>query len=183
MSRVLKVLGVFCLLLLSIISFSQVNNYTIAESSNMVIEGTSNVRDWGIDVDEIEGKIQMSDSTIEAIEFSVLTETFKGQVGGMGKHIKKAIKQEEYPELSFKLKEVESFDGENAIINGALTVAGVSQLIKVEGKVVKADNGFEISGEKLLKMTDFDIKPPKAMFGTIKAADDIKVIFNINLVN
>lgn len=175
----IRISCVIFLLLQSLLVKSQVSNYTVSESSKMVVEGTSNVRDWGVDVDEIEGKFIMGEATIEMIEFSVLTETFKGHINGMNKHIQKAIKQKEYPELTFRLNEVESFDGKSAVINGNLTVAGVTQLIKVEGQVEKVDKGFEIKGEKLLRMTDFDIEPPKAMLGTVKAADEIKVTFDI----
>jgi len=181
MFKVVRVIAIISLLFQAAISYSQVNSYLIAEGSNMEIEGTSNVRDWGIDVNEINGKVRMSESLIESIKFTVLTETFEGQMAGMGSHIRKAVKQEKYPELSFLMKEVESFQGEKAVIKGNLTIAGVTRLVEVEGSVTGDENVFEINGQKSLKMTDFNIEPPKAMFGTIKAVDDILVKFRIVL--
>lgn len=181
MKNLLRIFAIGLLLLTTTISICQVKTYYIAEGSNMEIKGTSNVQDWGIYVNDITGKAEMSENSIQDLEFSILTETFKGRVAGMRSQIKKTIKQEEYPELSFVLQEVESFEGGNAVINGSLTVAGITQLIKVYGKVVKWDNGFKISGEKPMKLTDFNIEPPDAMYGSVKAADDIKIKFKILL--
>jgi len=181
MRSALKILCVIFLLLNTLPVKSQVVNYTIAKESKMLVEGTSNVRDWGVDVDEIKGTVAMDEKVIEMVEFSILTETFKGHINGMNKHIQKAIKQKEYPELTFKLDQVESFDGTNAVIKGNLTIAGTSQLVIVEGQVEKKGEEFEITGEKMLKMSDFDIEPPKAVLGTVKAADEIKVTFEIML--
>jgi polyisoprenoid-binding protein YceI len=181
MIKVLRVFTILCLLLLSTISYSQVKSYFFAEGSKMMLEGTSNVRDWGVEVNEIDGKINMDENNIESIEFYVLTETLKGTVPGMASHLKKAVKQKQHPKLTFIITEVESFEGGAAAIKGDLTVAGVTKTINVKGNVLKAVNGYEISGENVLKMTDYDITPPKAMFGAVKAVDEFKVIFNIVL--
>lgn len=49
--------------------------------------------------------------------------------------------------------------------------------IQVEGH--PTSNGIAFKGNKKLKMTDFNMEPPKAMFGILKADDDVTVSFNV----
>ena len=37
---------------------------------------------------------------------------------------------------------------------------------------------YLLEGKKALKMTDYNIEPPKALLGTITTGDDIEVHFN-----
>ena len=40
--------------------------------------------------------------------------------------------------------------------------------------------GIVIEGEKSILMTDYGIKPPKALLGTIKTGNKINIIFKID---
>jgi hypothetical protein len=45
-----------------------------------------------------------------------------------------------------------------------------------------AENGtVTLKGTKLLKMTDYGVKPPSLMFGTMKVADAVTVSFDLVL--
>ena len=48
-------------------------------------------------------------------------------------------------------------------------------------KAIYQDSGDKItfSGEKELKMTDFNVTPPTAMFGAIKSGDDITIKYDV----
>ena len=41
-----------------------------------------------------------------------------------------------------------------------------------------SDNKITLVGENKFKMTDFNIDPPKALFGTITTGDDINIKFS-----
>jgi polyisoprenoid-binding protein YceI len=42
-------------------------------------------------------------------------------------------------------------------------------------------NSMTVSGDYTLKMTDYGIQPPKAMWGTIKTGDEVTIKFEIVL--
>jgi hypothetical protein len=44
-----------------------------------------------------------------------------------------------------------------------------------------ADRSFTISGTKVIKMTDWKVKPPVVMFGTIKTGDQITIGYNLKI--
>jgi hypothetical protein len=54
--------------------------------------------------------------------------------------------------------------------------------VSVKGYIVRAGTGVWLEGTHPMKMTDFDIKPPKMMMGTIKVHDPIVVRYRLLLV-
>jgi hypothetical protein len=43
------------------------------------------------------------------------------------------------------------------------------------------DGSLLVKGTATLLMTDYNMEPPTAMFGTVKAGDEIKVTINLKL--
>ena len=41
------------------------------------------------------------------------------------------------------------------------------------------DGAFKFTGSKSFKMTEYEIKPPTAMFGQIETGDEVNIIFDI----
>jgi hypothetical protein len=61
-------------------------------------------------------------------------------------------------------------------------MAGTTKPITVEAKGKSLPNGdMEISIARKLKMTEFNMKPPTAMMGTIKVGDEVTVVVSIVL--
>ena len=68
---------------------------------------------------------------------------------------------------------------------GDLVLAGVEHPVKIGVNVVQTGpTRFELRAEKSLKMTDFGIVPPSALFGLIKAKDQVVIstdmVFDLN---
>jgi hypothetical protein len=42
-----------------------------------------------------------------------------------------------------------------------------------------ADKSFTVTGVKKMKMTDYNVKPPTALLGTIKTGNDITISYNL----
>jgi polyisoprenoid-binding protein YceI len=74
--------------------------------------------------------------------------------------------------------------GGNYDINttGYLTIAGTTNKIDLYalGKV-GSDGSITFSGSKKLKMTDYKIKPPTALMGTMTTGDEIEIVFQVTL--
>jgi polyisoprenoid-binding protein YceI len=95
----------------------------------------------------------------------------------------KALKADANPQITFLLDapvNVLPFRrGEKPIaLAGHLTLAGVTRpvaLVVDEFDVTSDSMRFE--GRQTIKMTDFGVKPPSALFGTLKAGSDITIYF------
>ncbi|MCB0855839.1 MAG: YceI family protein, partial [Bacteroidetes bacterium] len=62
---------------------------------------------------------------------------------------------------------------------GQLTIAGVTKTITLNADCKVSDNGqITCTGSKKIKMSDYGIDPPTAMFGTIKTGDDLTIVFS-----
>ena len=67
------------------------------------------------------------------------------------------------------------------VLHGELSLAGVERMIEIEAIGVRVGAGIRLTGSKDLLMTDYHIKPPTMMLGTIKTANLITVRFDATL--
>ena len=69
-----------------------------------------------------------------------------------------------------------------ATISGDLTLAGARRRVKVPVEATRvARDRFRLRARLPLRMTDFRIKPPTALFGMVKAKDELEVQFDLYL--
>jgi polyisoprenoid-binding protein YceI len=65
---------------------------------------------------------------------------------------------------------------------GTLTVAGKKSTIEMDVTANRLTDGtVKATGMVPIKMTDFGIKPPTAIFGRLKTGDDVKVNFELKV--
>jgi polyisoprenoid-binding protein YceI len=95
-----------------------------------------------------------------------------------------ALKSKQHPEIKFSQSEgiTVTTQGKNfnGTLQGKLEIAGTSRTINVPFTgTVKSDQVVAVNGIVKLKMSDFGIKPPTAMMGTIKTGDDFELEYRI----
>ncbi|MDA3873541.1 MAG: YceI family protein, partial [Kiritimatiellae bacterium] len=103
----------------------------------------------------------------------------------MQQDLREAVKFNKHPFIRYELVEIRKItpvSGEKETVSieltGNLYVAGVVREIEHEIEVVKLDKEtFRIRGRLDLKMTRFDMEPPTALLGLIKARDLFEVGF------
>jgi polyisoprenoid-binding protein YceI len=163
----------------------------ITDGSDLTIYGTSSLHDWEVVAEKMAGSctVKVEDgkvSEVSGLTFSVIVDGLKSGKSGMDDNTYKALNQEKYPKITYKLTNVEkaapSKDGESTIFitKGVLNIAGFSKEIdlKVAGKVT-ADGGVQFIGKTVFNMTDYKVDPPTAVFGTIKTGDEITIVFKV----
>ena len=100
-----------------------------------------------------------------------------------------ALRAEQHPSIEFRFTDLvgainHDIDGGSyrARISGVLTLAGTSRDIRldVDAQRLSRDT-FRLTARLPLKMTDFRITPPTALFGAIKARNDLTVRFELVL--
>jgi polyisoprenoid-binding protein YceI len=195
--KTLKNLSILLLaLVLPFTAWSQTtSDYVVDENSSMIIAGTSTLHDWEADVEEfsLESDIdpelmKEGEAGVSSLRFTAKVESIESGKGKMNSKIYDALKEEEYPEITFELTEatlVDSLkdnDRINLDITGTLNVAGVENTISfpVEGMQIAAD-AYRFDGTYSLEMEDYDVDRPSAMLGTIKAGGTVDISFSLIL--
>ncbi len=175
--QMIRITGILLCMLFLATSYAQ--TYKIDTSnSQIIVEGTSNLRDWSAQVGDFSGTMEVDDAgnpTKVMLTMEVLSMD-GGRGADMNAKIYKALKSEEYPQITF---ESTSIDAASMVATGNLSMAGQSKEVSVEGQLDLA--GGKLTTSKDLKLSDFEIEPPSALFGQIKCKDEIKVMFDIAL--
>jgi hypothetical protein len=103
----------------------------------------------------------------------------------MERDLYRTVQAHNHPVMTFRLYTYEflSPSSGNAFTVrtvGALGLAGREQVIRVDARVERLPGGLlRLRGRKALRMTDFGIEPPSAMFGLIQAHDELAVRFDL----
>lgn len=166
--------------------WSQTYNVNTA-ASKLKVEGTSNIHDWEVDAKEFQGTLQaeMKDGQlveIKKLDFSVVSESLKSGKSGMDKNIYKALDTKKVKRITYQMESVKNIDCTSSteckiITSGFLTIAGTKKPVDLVFDAKVSGDRITLSGDKTLKMTDFKVDPPTAMFGTITTGDEVKINF------
>ncbi|MDW7695167.1 YceI family protein [Flammeovirgaceae bacterium SG7u.111] len=175
-------------------------DFTLAEESSAEIKGTSTLHEWTTTVPDVTGKLVVEKAflkksgpkngdEIKSVEVSFKVKTMDGGRGStMNNKIFNAFKEPEYPEVTFKstapIVTTQTIDKSTGKFKvkavGDLSMAGTTKSVELELEGQKMENGdLHFLGSHTLKMTEFDIKPPSAMFGQIVCGDDVTINFDI----
>ncbi len=166
---------------------SSQDTYRVSDHE-ITIQGTSNLMSWSADVENASGTFlfTLEDGKIVGVEnadLQIEAESIEGSEGRrMNSKIYESLNTERHPNINFVLRDVLSLaenPGTARITSrGVLTVAGVSRIVDLFAVArVLPDGNIELKGEHSLNMTDFRIKPPTAMFGTLRTGDEVDIKF------
>jgi polyisoprenoid-binding protein YceI len=121
------------------------------------------------------------------VQVKVPVKSLKCGHGGMDDNLYKALKADETPEISYILATFEAVPGEmkdtfTLHTVGALTIAGSENKIEMDVTATRLPDGSVLAkGLVPIKMTDFGIKPPTAIFGRLKTGNEVKVNFELTI--
>lgn len=109
----------------------------------------------------------------------------------MNRDMYNALKADKHPQISYRLLDAEllsesthpdSVGWMKIQAKGMLTIAGVTDTTNliVQGQLIGEDR-FRVKGVKPLNMHDFEIEPPTALMGLIKANEELTVHFDVSV--
>jgi len=158
------------------------------KDSKLEVLGTSSIHDWEIKAEQQKGSLalEIENGTLKSVEnldFTVVAESLKSGKGSMDKNTYKALNTDTYKNITYKLDKVSSINKSsenNYKVNtkGYLTIAGAKKLVDMTFDLKIDNTSICLSGSKDLKMSDFNIDAPTAMFGTISTGDQITIKYN-----
>lgn len=165
------------------------DTYTLANGYTVTIHGTSNLHDWNETVGTVSGAGMVSsnsDGSFNLNSLSIVMEvhSIKSTEGSaMNNNTYKALKADADPEITLKLSNpinsIKAKSGEAAVsAKASLTIAGVTKTIDILVKASMPEQGkLVFEGSQAIKMTDYGINPPTALFGTLKTGNEITISF------
>ena len=160
-------------------------NLSLGKESRVWLEGTSTVRSYKCNATKIDVAVvaETEESPSDMVKSASLTVPVAQLECGnktMNEHMRKALKAEANPQITWKMTSYQ-VEGANVVINGKLTIAGKENAIELRG-TGSADNGtIRFKGSKQFKMTEYGVKPPSLMLGTMKVGDPVTVSFDLVL--
>jgi len=115
---------------------------------------------------------------LEAFEIVIPAATLSSPKEGLDKNMHKALKVQEFPDITFRLLRTTAGTNGGALnAVGVLKIAGVEREVTLTLKTERQDAGLLVKGELGLLMTDFNIKPPVAMLGMLKTDPKVVITF------
>lgn len=191
----LIVLGVLYMLFTNI-TFSQGSNSTLDEvlderlslkENSLKIKGTSTLHDWESNAEKSSAFIVLNnkDTQIEKLNLVVDVASIKNSKGSsiMDKLTRKALKESEFPKITYEFVDAEILENQSDKLKlklmGDLTIAGKTNKVSIVTSINKTGSNVVLTGTHELKMTAYNIEPPKALFGTVQTGDEITIEFEV----
>ncbi len=139
------------------------------------------------------------DTVVPSADLHVLlkipVESFDCRHSRMNRDMYEALKSDKFDYITFEFENAErlpaqDFNDDSMIeegyvpfqIEGVLNIAGVDRLVDLVVWGRTQDEGrYHIKGHKEISMKDYEITPPTALRGLIRAHDDLTVFFDLHV--
>ena len=170
----------------------------VSPDSKLWIDGTSNLHSWSCKATALDAAIDLDaelatqiatapPKALKRVQVKVPVKSLKCNHGGMDGNVYKALKADQSAEISYILATFEAVPGEakdsfTLHTVGTLLIAGTEKKIEMDVVATRlADGSVSAKGLVPIKMTDFGIQPPTAIFGRLKTGDEVKVNFELTV--
>jgi polyisoprenoid-binding protein YceI len=170
----------------------------VAPESRLWIDGTSNLHGWTCKAEKLEAAVELDKAAaaqlaiappkaLKRVEVKVPVKSLKCGHGGMDNNLYKALNADASPDISYIMATFEVVPGEakdtfTLKTVGSLTVAGKENQVAMDVTASRLPDGtVKATGMVPIKMTDYGIKPPTAIFGRLKTGDEVKVSFELTV--
>ena len=173
----------------------------LGPASALWLEGTSNVHDFesrttepaitiarnaAADGNDLVALLRVSN--ILAVDVMVPVRSLHSPRSGIDKNLWKALKSEQFKNITFHLDRytfpAHGSAGDTLAIQaeGSLSIAGQERSTKLDARMYPGKGGMWLEGSHTLKMTEFGIKPPTMMLGTLRVGNQITIRYRLLLV-
>ena len=170
--------------------------FEVAKDGHLWLEGDSTLHKYKLNakqfsvnftLQEAVGDVKkvVTSNEVKTFELRVpVTELSSGEKG-LDDNMRKALQADKNPEIVFQLSTYQTTPAANgdftAHMNGVLTIAGKQRTVTLEATATPSATGVRFVGTKRVLMTDYGVKPPVLMLGTLKTADAIDVKFDFTV--
>lgn len=164
--------------------------------SALSIDGTSNVHDFQCKTNKINAFVDVDPSytkdlknvsrPIVSVVVTIPVKSLDCGKKAMNENMYKVLNADKHEVIRYTLSGYDVLDGTAtafaAKTTGTLTIVGKNKLVGMKVDAAQLNEGKATAhGEQTILLTDFGIKPPSYMFGTMKVGNEFKVKFNLKL--
>lgn len=161
----------------------------------LTIDGTSTVRSWTCEAESFavvpnpptgfEAAVLNGERGLETVTLTFPVKTIECGNGKMNDHLRNALGAEKHPEIRYRLSRYDIESAASGVVvqaDGELMIAGTARPITMAVTVTQdATGAIRVRGQQEVNMTDYGVKPPKLMLGTLKVGDTVTVKFDVPL--
>jgi len=162
------------------------------DSAHVTLSGSSNVHPYEASTKTVKvTRVQITPAFVDdgpdaltaagaitAFEIAIPAATLTSPKDGLDKNMHKALKVQQFADITFSLTRLEKGAGANAFRGiGTLTIAGVEKEVALDLTIQKNATALSVKGSLALLMTDYGITPPKAMLGMLKTDPKVTIAF------
>ncbi len=170
---------------------------TVAPGAQLVVDGDSTVRTFSCKAAKLDVKLQPNDgaslgaeqlaSALRGLSFELPTAQLDCANDTMNGHLRDALKAKEHPAIAFKMSSYTAgpvqADGRRVLrIKGDLSFAGSTRPVELTAcAAATPEGGLRVQGRHSLRMTEWGVKPPSLMLGTMKVKEAVAIRFDATL--
>jgi polyisoprenoid-binding protein YceI len=164
-------------------------------TSEVTIDGTSSMHPFHCKTNKIMAYVDVDPSytkdltkvarPITSVKVNIVVRTLTCGNGQMDKNLYSTLNADKNPIIKYTMSGYDILGTASptafvAQTTGSLTISGQEKNIAMKINAARLSDGKATAqGEQEVLMTDFGIKPPSFMFGTLKVGNEIKVKFNL----
>jgi polyisoprenoid-binding protein YceI len=160
--------------------------------SRVWVEGTSTARGWRCEATTLQGNAQAPSFQISELANG----THRGSLtipvgeldcsnGTMNGHMRRALQADQHPNIRFRATSVQvtpAADGTATVrMGGQLSIAGQEKAVTLTGTGVEENGGLRVRGTTGFDMTEYGVRPPSLMAGTMRVRGPVTVGFDVIL--
>ncbi len=156
------------------------------------VEGGSTVRSWDCQAGEVQAEVtpgpaarlalsELAD-VVSGLDVRVPVQQLDCENDTMNDHMWKALGVDDHPQIEFRMDGydvLQESTGSQVEVNGTLTIHGAVQPISMIVEVESREEGLRLRGVHGLNMRDYDVDPPRLMFGALRVHEDVEVHFDL----
>jgi polyisoprenoid-binding protein YceI len=182
-----KVMMVFAGAAITLAAAPPLGQLKFGPDSKVWVTGSSTVKDFKCTSKAVDATLgsPSSESPITDLERLVTSaqivltvEQLDCSNGTMNEHMRKALNAKQYPRIEFKLLSYQ-VDRNDVSVKGMLTMNGQEHPIEMTGKVADEEGTVRSSATRQINMTEWGIKPPSLMMGTMKVKPVVTIGYDI----
>jgi hypothetical protein len=190
----LVILSIGALLVTARAGQAQNTRLVLQYGSVVRIDGRSNVHRWSCAADSIEVMVATQPAVVTSgvpeplrvmdAEVRIPVAALACGDNLMDRNLRTALRADSNPTIVYRAISFETTPADSGrlhiVASGTLSVAGVSRPVSIVVTATPFANGmFRATGTVPLRMTDFGVKPPTALFGILRGRNDVVVQFQI----
>lgn len=169
----------------------------VVVTGRLWVTGGSTVRAWECEAERLEIRVNVADGTdaltpenvesaVRSVELHASAPEMDCDNDTMNDHMWDALEAREHGWISFRMTGYELTPSQEADtglrIRGSLEIKGERRNVTLEATLAQQPDGsLALKGTHELNMTDWGVRPPRLMLGTLRVHEDVQVHWDLSM--